>query len=37
MDLTPKQAWIRLDKVHINKETWGFDLGSDGEIEIEYD
>jgi hypothetical protein len=37
MDLTHEQAWIRLDKIHINRETWGFDLESEGEIEIEYD
>jgi hypothetical protein len=25
---------IHLDKVQRNRETWGFDLGSEGEIEI---
>jgi hypothetical protein len=34
MDLTPEQALIHLDKVQRNRETWGFDLGSEGEIEI---
>jgi hypothetical protein len=37
MELTPEQTWGRLDKVHRNKESRGFDLGSEGEIEIEYD
>jgi hypothetical protein len=37
MELTPEQAWVRLDKVHRNRESWGFDLGSEGEIQIEYD
>jgi hypothetical protein len=36
MELTPKKAWIRLDNVHRNRESWGFDLGSEGEIETEY-
>ena len=37
MELTIEQAWIRQDKVHRNRVSWGFDLGSEGEIEIEYD
>jgi hypothetical protein len=37
MELTAEQAWILLDKVHRNRVSWGFDLGSEGEIEIEYD
>ena len=37
MELTSEQAWVRLDKVHRNRESWGFDLGSKGEIEIEHD
>jgi hypothetical protein len=37
MEFTAEQAWIRLDKVHRNIESRGFDLGSEGEIEIEHD
>jgi hypothetical protein len=34
IELTPEKAWVRLDKVHRNREPWGFDLGSEEEIEI---
>jgi hypothetical protein len=34
MELTPSKLWRRLDKVHRNRESWGFDLGSEGEREI---
>jgi hypothetical protein len=37
MELTPEKPWVHLDKVHRNRESWGFDLGSEGEIQIEYD
>jgi hypothetical protein len=37
MKLTTEQPWVRLDKVHRNRVSRGFDLGSEGEIEIEYD
>lgn len=37
MELATEQACIRLDKVHRNRVSWGFNLGSEGEIEIEYD
>jgi hypothetical protein len=30
MELTAGKAWIRLDKVHRNRVSWGFDLGSEG-------
>jgi hypothetical protein len=36
MELTPSKLWIRVDKFHRNRESWGFDLGSESEIEIEY-
>jgi hypothetical protein len=36
IELTAEQAWTRLDKVHRNRVSWGFNLGSEGEIEIEH-
>ena len=30
-------AWELLEHIRRNRETWGFDLGGEGGIEIEYD
>ena len=37
MELTIAKAWELLECILRNRETWGFDLGSEGGIEIEYD
>jgi hypothetical protein len=37
MDLTLSKAWELLDRIRHNKESWSFDLGSEGGIKIEYD
>jgi hypothetical protein len=37
MDLTLSKAWELLDRIRHNRESWSFDLGSEGGIKIEYD
>ena len=37
MEFTVTQAWELLERIHRNRETWGFDLGGEGGIEVEYD
>jgi hypothetical protein len=37
MDLTLSKAWELLDRIRCNRESWSFDLGSEGGFKIEYD
>jgi hypothetical protein len=37
MDLTFSKSWELLDRIHRNRESWSFDLGSEGGIKNEYD
>jgi hypothetical protein len=37
MDLTLSKAWELLDRIRHNRESWSFDLRSEGGIKIEYD
>jgi hypothetical protein len=37
MDLTLSKVWELLDRICRNRESWYFDLGSKGEIKIEFE
>ena len=37
MELSIIKAWELFEQIRRNRETWGFDLGGEGGIEIEYD
>ena len=37
MEFTVTQAWELLERIRRKRETWGFDLGGEGGIEVEYD
>jgi hypothetical protein len=37
LHLTLSKAWELLDRIRRNRESWSFDLGSEGGIKIEYD